>query len=70
MKNFANLYEMVEEIFKKYSHPVLHENIGYNIRMELYATRMMAIHDLVDENVLKLPEDPKRSSLGMHVILK
>ena len=70
MKNFANLYEKVEEIFKKYSHPVLHKNIGYNIRMELYATRMMAIHDLVDENVLKLPEDPKRSSLGMHVILK
>ena len=70
MKNFANLYEMVEEIFKKYSHPVLHENIGYNIRMELYATRMMAIHDLVDENVLKLPENPKQSSLGMYIVLK
>ena len=68
--NFANLYEKVEEIFKKYSHPVLHENIGYNIRMELYATRMMAIHDLVEDNVLKLPEDSKKSSLGMHVILK
>ena len=70
MKNFANLYEMVEEIFKKYSHPVLHENIGYNIRMELYATRMMAIHDLVDENVLKLPENSKQSSLGMYIVLK
>ena len=68
--NFANLYEKVEEIFKKYSHPVLHKNIGYNIRMELYATRMMAIHDLVEDNVLKLPEDSKKSSLGMHIILK
>ena len=68
--NFADLCEKVEEIFKKYSHQVLHKNIGYNIRMELYATRMMAIHDLVEENVLKLPEDSKKSSLGMHVILK
>ena len=70
MKNFANLYEMVEEIFKKYSHPVLHKNIGYNIRMELYATRMMAIHDLVEENILKLPEDSHQSSLGMYLLLK
>ena len=68
--SFADLCEKVEEIFKKYSHQVLHKNIGYNIRMELYATRMMAIHDLVEENVLKLPEDSKKSSLGMHVILK
>ena len=70
IKNVADLYEKVEEIFKKYSHQVLHDNIGYNIRMELYATRMMAIHDLVDENVLKLPEDTSKSSLGMHIILK
>ena len=70
IKNVANLYEKVEEIFKKYSHQVLHANIGYNIRMELYATRMMAIHDLVNENVLKLPEDTSKSSLGMHIILK
>ena len=70
IKNVANLYEKVEEIFKKYNHQVLHDNIGYNIRMELYAMRMMAIHDLVDENVLKLPGDTRKSSLGMHIILK
>jgi hypothetical protein len=70
IKNVADLYEKVEEIFKKYSHQVLHDNIGYNIRMELYAMRMMAIRDLVDENVLKLPEDTRKSSLGMHIILK
>ncbi len=70
IKNVANLYEKVEKIFKKYSHQVLHNNIGYNIRMELYAARMMAIHDLVEDNVLKLPEDTKKSSLGMHIFLK
>ncbi len=70
IQNVANLYEKVEEIFKKYSHQVLHNHIGYNIRMELYAARMMAIHDLVEENVLKLPEEPSKSSLGMHIILK
>ena len=70
INNVANLYEKVEEIFQKYSHQVLHNNIGYNVRMELYATRMMAIHDLVEENVLKLPEDTSKSSLGMHIVLK
>ena len=67
---FYEIYEKVEEIFKKYSHQVLHDNIGYNIRMELYAMRMIAIHDLIDEKILKLPEDTSKSSLGMHIFLK
>ena len=70
MQNMKNSYEAVEEIFKKYSHKVLHDNIGYNIRMELYQMRMMAIHDLVDSGLLTLPDDPNKSSLGMHIILK
>ena len=70
IQNVTDLYEKVEEIFKKYSHQVLHNNIGYNIRMELYAMRMMAIHDLVEENVLKLPPDTSKSSLGMYIFLK
>lgn len=70
VQNVANLYEKVEKIFKKYSHQVLHNHIGYNIRMELYDMRMMAVHDLVEENVLKLPENTNKSSLGMHIILK
>ena len=70
ISNIADLYKKVEEIFKKYTHQVLHNNIGYYIRMELYAIRLMAIHDLVEENVLKLPEDRSKSSLGMHIILK
>lgn len=70
LQNTTNAYEEVEEIFKKYSHKVLHDNLGYYIKMELYAMRMMAIHDLVDGSALKLPEDPSKSSLGMHIILK
>ena len=69
-QNFANLYDKVEEIFKKYSHQVLHNHIGYNIRMELYSARMMAIRDLLDDNVLKIPENPSHSLLGMNLFLK
>ena len=47
LANVAGLYEEVHAIFKKYSHPVLHKSMGYYIRMELCATRMMAVHDLV-----------------------
>ena len=70
IENVSRLYDSIEQIFKKYSHKVLHNNIGYNIRMELVAMRMMSTHDLVEENVLKLPLDPTKSTLGMHVLLK
>ncbi len=70
IQNMTNAYNEIEAIFKKYSHKVLHDNLGYNIRMELYAMRMMAIHDLVDNGVLALPENPQKSSLGMHIFLR
>lgn len=70
IQNVTALYEKMEKIFRKYIHSVLHNNIGYNIRMELYAARMIAIHDLVEENFLKLPEDTSKSSLGMYILLK
>ena len=68
-QNVMDAYEKLENIFKKYSHQVLHNNLGYNIRMELYAMRMMAYHDLVLNGFLKMPDDPKKSSLGMHIML-
>jgi hypothetical protein len=68
-QNVMEAYEKLENIFKKYSHQVLHNNLGYNIRMELYAMRMMAYHDLVLNGFLKMPDDPKKSSLGMHIML-
>ena len=52
-EDIDSAYEKVEEIFKKYSHSVLHNHIGYNIRMELYAARMMAIHDFVEEKAVE-----------------
>ena len=69
-QNVADAYEKVEAIFKKYSHRVLHDSIGYYIKMDLYAMRMMAIHDLVEDKILRLPEDPKKSSLGMNLFLQ
>jgi len=68
-KNVTEAYKNVEAIFKKYSHKVLHDNLGYNVQMEMYAMRMMAIHDLVEDGFLTLPEDPKASSLGMCIVL-
>lgn len=69
IQSFTDLYGKVEDIFKKYSHSVLHDNIGYYIRMELYAARMMAVHDFVEDNVLILPEDTNKSSLGMYILV-
>ena len=62
-------YEKLEGILRRYSHKVLHASIGYYIRMELYAMRMMAVHDLVDNGTLRLPKDAGKSSLGMLLFL-
>jgi len=70
MKSCKAAYAEVKEIFKNYSHKILHDRIGYNIRMQMYGIRMMAVHDLVDSGFLKLPEDTGKSTLGMHLILK
>ncbi len=70
IKNITRAYEKIEEIFRKYSHKVLHDTMGYNIRMEMFAMRMMAVHDLVDNGTLILPKDPSKSSLGMNILLK
>lgn len=69
-QNARNSYEKVEGILKQYSHKVLHNNLGYNIQMELYTMRMMSVHDLVDNGFLTLPEDPNKSILGMTIHMK
>lgn len=69
VQNVADLYKKVETILKKYTHQVLHKNMEFYIGMELYAMRMMAIHDLVEEGYLKLPDDPSKSSLGMALFI-
>ncbi len=70
IENMNGAYEKVEEIFKKYSHKVLHDSLGYNVRMELYAMRMMSVKDLVSDGVLKLPENLNNCSAGMYIVLK
>ena len=70
LENVTQAYSETERIFKKYSHQVLHDNLGYYVRMELYAMRMMSVRDLVGVGTLTLPADPEKSSLGMHLVLK
>ena len=70
IEHVKQVYGVLEGIFKKYSHQVLHDNLGYNIRMELYAMRMMSVRDLVGDGMLVPPADPTTSTLGMHLILK
>ncbi|MBR5870309.1 MAG: RNA polymerase sigma factor [Clostridia bacterium] len=69
-ENVMRMYTALEGILKAYSHRVLHDNLGYYVRMEMYAMRMMSVRDLVDDGTLTLPADPTKSSLGMHLILK
>ena len=70
IEHVKQAYGVLECIFKKYSHQVLHDNLGYYIRMELYAMRMMSVRDLVGDGMLVPPADPTTSTLGMHLILK
>ncbi|MBE6643347.1 MAG: sigma-70 family RNA polymerase sigma factor [Ruminococcaceae bacterium] len=70
LQNTKRAYNAIEALFKKYSHRVLHDSLGYYIKMEMYAMRLMAIHDLVDQKLLFPPEDTSKSTYGMHVMLK
>ncbi len=70
IENINGVYEKVEEIFKKYSHKVLHDSLGYNIRMELYAMRMMSVIDLFGDGRLKLPDNVDNCTAGMYIVLK
>lgn len=70
LQSINDAYTAIEEIMRRYSHQVLHAHIGYYIRMELYAARMMAINDLIADGFIAVPEHPETASLGMHLILK
>ncbi|MBQ8448002.1 MAG: sigma-70 family RNA polymerase sigma factor [Clostridia bacterium] len=69
LENCMSATKQMEKVFKKSNNKLLHSQIGYNIMMELCAMRMMAVHDLVEAGFLKLPENPKKSTLGMALIL-
>ncbi|MBQ6906374.1 MAG: sigma-70 family RNA polymerase sigma factor [Clostridia bacterium] len=69
MENMLCAYDNVEEIFKKYNHKVLHDNLGYNIRMEFYKMRRMSVNDLIANGILKCPDDPENTTALMYVVL-
>ncbi|MBE6691785.1 MAG: sigma-70 family RNA polymerase sigma factor [Ruminococcaceae bacterium] len=69
MENMNGAYDKVEAVFKKYSHKVLHDNLGYNIRMEFYLMRMMSVNDLFADGVLKAPDNPENTTALMYVVL-
>jgi len=69
MENATTVYKKLNAILQNYSHEVLHYSVDYYISMEMYTMRMMAVHDLVDNGFLQLPDDPKKSTLGMHLVL-
>ena len=64
---FKKAYQEIKGIFKKYSHEVLHDNLDYNIAMEILSARMMSVHDLVKSEYLIIPSDPKKSNYGMYI---
>ena len=41
-----------------------------NVHSAMYDMRMVALHDLVENGYLELPENPDTSSLGMYLYLK
>ena len=69
MSNMSRAYDTVEEIFKKYSHKVLHDNLGYNIRMEFYAMRIMSMRDLALDGAFETAKDQDLFTAGMYIVL-
>ncbi len=70
LANFTEANKCIEEIFMKNSNKMLHDTLGYYVRMEMYMIRMMCVHDLVDASFITLPEDPAKSNIGMYLIMK
>ena len=69
-ENGTDAYARVEEVFKRCNHKILHEQLDFNANIAMYSMRMMALHDLVENAYLTLPENPEVSSLGMYLYLK
>ncbi len=70
LENGTDAYTRVEALFQRCNHKILHEQLDYNVHSAMYSMRMMALHDLVENGYLKLPENPDKSSLGMYLYLK
>lgn len=69
-ENGTDAYARVEEVFRRCNHKILHEQLDFNVNIAMFPMRMMALHDLVENGYLALPENPEVSSLGMHLCMK
>ena len=68
--NCKGTHDKLHKILEGYSRTIPDNDIEYYISAQMYRMRMMAIHDLVDDGTLKLPENPNTSNLGMCLKLK
>ena len=62
-----SLFDEIEEILKKYSNPVLHEQLSYYVSSFMWAIRVMTINDEVDAGRLIVPENPEKSTAGIYL---
>ena len=67
--NLQKAFDEIINILKRYSHRVLHMQTAYVASSDILQARMMTIHDLVDSGKLIVPEDVKKSTAGMHLVL-
>ena len=67
--NLQKAFDEIINILKRYSHRVLHMQTAYVASSDILQARMMTIHDLVDSGKLIVPENVKKSTAGMHLIL-
>ena len=70
LENCTDAYTRIEALIKRCNHKILYEQLDYYVHSAMYPMRMMALHDLVENGYLALPEKPDTSSLGMYLYLK
>ena len=69
VENLQDAFDSIINVLKRYSHEVLHMQTAYVASSDILQARMMTIHDLVDSGKLIVPEDVKKSTAGMHLII-
>ena len=63
--NVKMVFEDIINVLKKYSTPILKEQLFYCASIEIFGLRMVTVHDLVDTGRLIIPEEPDKSTVAM-----
>ena len=66
---FAQALVETKAVVKKSINPALSYLVDYCASMFILNTRMMMVHDMVETNVLLVPEDPENSKIGLFLII-